>query len=266
LITAVDEGTHGMMWSEQRIVVFGAGKAGTALARSMRHVGLQVRLSSSRKLPRTLNADLVVLAVPEAVLPDLVIPTTSALVVHVAGSLPTTVLACARRGVFHPLTSLQKQSIVAAGTVFGIEASSASDRRALFALAKKLRGVPVHIEDSARAKYHAAAAIAGNLSAALLQLGIDELVGIGVDEPVARTGLAHLLLSTAMGAINAPLPTSLTGPVARKSAATLRTHLQALPPATSDLYRRLSLVLVDRVLAASSSDKQRLRDELQRET
>jgi predicted short-subunit dehydrogenase-like oxidoreductase (DUF2520 family) len=119
--------------------------------------------------------------------------------------------------------------------------------------------VPWRVVDGDRAAYHAAAVVAGNLATALLQLGVEQLGAIGVDEEVARVSLARLLASTGERAVALPLPQALTGPVARHDGGTLRAHLQALrDPVTVEVYRRLTAVLIERVVAADDVQRRAL--------
>jgi predicted short-subunit dehydrogenase-like oxidoreductase (DUF2520 family) len=128
------------------------------------------------------------------------------------------------------------------------DADVEEDEAILESLARRLRLVPARIRDGDRARYHAAAVIAGNLATGLLQLGVDELVRIGVDGDVARQALARLLMSTATRAIAVPLGAALTGPVARGDVDTVARHLAVLDDETTrEVYRLLTRVLVERV-------------------
>jgi predicted short-subunit dehydrogenase-like oxidoreductase (DUF2520 family) len=248
------------------VVIIGKGRAGLALRRSLKAAGCSVRLVSSRRLPAHLDTELVLLCVPEPVIATIVVPVDDdVLVCHVAGSVPTTALTAKRRGVFHPLASLQRGQGVPAATLFGIEAQSDGDRRRLFALARRIGGRPVRVSNEQRTRYHAGAVIAGNLATALLQLGIDELVAAGIDEGAARRGLAQLLRSTAEAAVAKPLREALTGPVARGSAATVSAHLEVITdPASRDLYAALSSVLVHRVAKLTTTQRRSLKSVLER--
>ena len=255
------------------VVVVGRGRAGGSLVASFREAGIAVDVVRARTLreakkPRFVEADIVVVAVPDHAIRETAARLqTDALVVHVAGSRGTDVLAgvARRHGVFHVLASLDGKTPVPPGClcawdnaldqVDGIRESDDDelDAELLQRLAKKIGLVPCRVRDDDRARYHAGAVIAGNLATALLHLGIEQLVAAGVDADVARVSLARLLASTAERALHAPLAEALTGPVARGDVDTVRRHLAVLPPsAARDAYRLLTRVLVDDVRPAGA--------------
>ena len=107
-------------------------------------------------------------------------------------------------------------------------------------------GNPVQIL-SARSKvrYHAAAATASNLVVALVDESIDLLVGCGFSRQGALKALRPLLLGNMEHLVQDGPTASLTGPVERGDAATVKKHLGAMPTAQDrELYRLLSQRLV----------------------
>ena len=89
-------------------------------------------------------------------------------------------------------------------------------------------GIAVRVPSAQRTRYHAGAVLSANLAMALLDAGVGLLVGAGVPDDLARQGLARLLRSAADGALARPLRASLTGPVSRGDADTIRRHLALL--------------------------------------
>lgn len=246
-----------------RVVVVGRGRAGGSLVASLRAARIDVRVVRARTLrsaekPRVVDADVVVLAVPDHAIKDTAARLrTDALVVHVAGSRGVDVLAgvARRRGVFHVLASLDGKQAVPKGCLcaWDVDSPDDDDVHVLPRLAKKLGLAPCRVRDDQRARYHAGAVIAGNLATALLHLGIEQLVAAGVDADVARISLARLLASTAERALHAPLPEALTGPVARGDVDTVALHLAALPHGRArDVYKTLTRVLVEDVRPAGA--------------
>jgi predicted short-subunit dehydrogenase-like oxidoreductase (DUF2520 family) len=236
---------------KERVVVVGRGKAGGSLRASLLAAGVDVVAVSGRKPPkRKLAATLVLLCVPDREVGNVaVVVDDDVLVCHVAGSLGLQALAFQRRGVFHPLASLDGKSPVPRGSLCAWDAADDDDAARLERLARRLRLSPCRVRDDQRARYHAGAVIAGNLATALLQLGIEQLQQAGVDVDVARVSLARVLASTAERSIERPLDEALTGPVARHDADTLAAHLAAIEdPTTKQVYRQLSGVLIDRLL------------------
>jgi predicted short-subunit dehydrogenase-like oxidoreductase (DUF2520 family) len=270
-----------------RVVVVGGGRAGGSLRASLRAAHVEVALLRAlpllaRKRRRRVDADVVVLAVPDAAIADVAahLDVGTALLVHMAGSRGTDafhdvalrdgavhdgVAASARpvraRGVFHVLASLDGKHPLPRGALCAWDVvvddggrpeqarrRARAAERTLVALARRLGLSPYRVRDADRARYHAGAVIAGNLATALLHLGVEQLVAAGVDGDVARMSLARLLGSTAERALHAPLPLALTGPVARGDTATVARHLQVLPEgAARAAYVLLTRVLVDTV-------------------
>jgi predicted short-subunit dehydrogenase-like oxidoreductase (DUF2520 family) len=236
-----------------RVAVVGGGRAAGSLLASLRRARVTASSISSRGAI-VIDGDVDVVLVAVA---DHAIATVASslqlrgrpLIAHVAGSLGRDVLGGhPRRGVFHPLASLDGAAPVPAGCLCACDADNDDDEACLEALATRLRLAPARVGDADRARYHAAAVIAGNLATGLLQLGIDELQRIGIDDDVAREALARLLLSTATRAVDAPLARALTGPVARGDVATVARHLAVLDDDTTRAaYRLLTRVLVERV-------------------
>ncbi len=264
----------------ERVVVVGRGKAGGSLLASLQAAGVDVvvvsarasgfdiktrqrlehpntKTASRRLVPKRLQPTLVLLCVPDRVVSGIDVDVADdVLVCHVAGSLGLGALKAGRRGVFHPLASLDGKTPVPRGCLCAFDADDDDDAARLQRLAKRLGLSPCRVRDADRSRYHAGAVIAGNLATALLQLGIEQLEQAGVDSDVARVSLARLLASTAARSIRLPLDEALTGPVARGDDATLAAHLGAIDDAmTREVYRLLSGVLIDRVVRNPKGDE-----------
>lgn len=244
-----------------RVVVVGTGKAAGSLLATLSSAGFAARQVSPRG-PNTLrDVDVVLVAVRDDVIGEVAAQLDvdgTTIVAHVAGSrgrgvLPSTV----RRGVFHPLASLDGTTAVPAQTLCATDGDDDDIDHTLQRLAHALQLRPYRVRDDERVRYHAGAVIAGNLATALLQLGIEQLVAVGIDVDVARTSLARLLSSTADRAIAAPLSRAATGPVARGDVETVRKHLAVLDDdaGVALVYRRLSRVLVEQVQPAGALGK-----------
>ncbi len=230
--------------SEPRLAVFvfGAGKAGTALARALRARGVIVRLRAARKgLPRAIDADVVVLAVRDRDLTpvaekmrDAGIVPRRAVVVHVAGALGAEPLAslrgsCAGVGQMHPMISFASPAWapgLARGNVH-VQGDPRAVSRAR-ALASLLGMTPRTVPDLDAIAYHASAGLVANGAAALAAVGAELLVRAGVARAVAPKMLGPLLRSVAENVERLGFPDALTGPVRRGDAAGLEKHLATL--------------------------------------
>jgi predicted short-subunit dehydrogenase-like oxidoreductase (DUF2520 family) len=240
------------------LALVGPGRAGTAVtaalaARGWRVVAVAGRDPDSRSTvaaaerfgvpvvavedaPR--GADLVIVATPDAAIEETarrlapaVGPET--LVIHLSGARGLDALAVVpgRVGALHPLQTLPHPDTGVA-RLEGSWCAVAGDP-AVQDLAVQLGLRPVALDDGDRARYHAAACIASNHLVALL--GQVERVS-----PVPFEALLPLIRATldnvaALGASDA-----LTGPVQRGDAATVRAHLDSLPPDERETYRALA--------------------------
>jgi predicted short-subunit dehydrogenase-like oxidoreductase (DUF2520 family) len=236
-----------------KIVIVGAGKVGTALARALGKTSHRSTLCRARReLPRLrADLDLVVLAVRDSALPDLVrriaragwIPPRSA-VVHVAGALGPEVLAPLRAvsaGVAqaHPLLAFAsaRRSPDFSGAHLLVSGDRVAVRRAsVLGRAIGMRPRAWRIDPG---RYHAAAALTANGAMGLLAAAAELLETAGIGRREAVGALAPLLRSAAENAVALGLPAALTGPIRRGDAAAVRRHLAAISmylPEIKELY------------------------------
>ena len=277
-----------------RVGVVGAGRVGSTLAAALRRAGHEnvavsaVSDASVRRARRYLPgvairtppevvaaADLVLLTVPDDVLPGLVtgLAETGAawagrLVAHASGRHGLAVLDPAVRAgalplALHPVmtfTGRPDDLDRMAGISFGVTAPD-SLRLAAEALVLEMGGEPVFIAEERRGLYHAALASAANHLVTLVVQAADLLREAGVDQPARMLGpLLQAALDNALDLGDA----ALTGPVARGDADTVASHVEALraaAPQALPAYLALARLTADRALAAgtlSAPDAQRL--------
>jgi predicted short-subunit dehydrogenase-like oxidoreductase (DUF2520 family) len=225
-----------------RVFVFGAGKAGAALARALKARGVATTLRAARRgLPRAIDADVVILAVRDRDLEPLAIRLRDgalvprrAVVVHIAGALGPEPLAalrgsCAGVGQMHPMISFASprwSPDLARGNVH-VQGDPAAMKRAA-RLARILGMSPRTVPGLDAIAYHAAAGLVANGAAALAAVGAELLVKAGVAADVAPRMLGPLLRSVAENVERLGLPEALTGPVRRGDVAGLEKHLATL--------------------------------------
>jgi predicted short-subunit dehydrogenase-like oxidoreductase (DUF2520 family) len=281
--------------------VIGAGKAGTALGAALARAGHTVVAASavsdaSVERARTVfpgaviaepgqvlrRADLVLLTVPDDVLPGLVAglaateaPVEGRLLAHASGRHGLAVLEpAARRGglplALHPVMTFTGRSDDVdrlSGTCFGVTAPEVL-RPAAEALVIEMGGEPVFISEEHRDLYHAALAGAANHLVTLVAQAADLLRAAGVTDPARLLGpLLAASLDNALLLGDA----GLTGPVARGDAATVAAHVAALgatpaaSPAAVAAYIAMARLTADRALASGllkPADAERLLDVL----
>jgi len=278
--------------------VIGPGRAGIALARALQRAGHQVTAAaavSERSKQRARDnfpgarltepagvlaeADLVLLTVPDDVLPALVAglaateaPYAGRLVMHASGAHGTSVLDPATRAgalplALHPVmtfTGHEDDVDRIKGVCFGVTAPEPL-RAAGEALVIEMGGEPVFIAEQDRPLYHAALAFAANHLVTLVAEAATLLRDAGAENPNRMLGpLLGAALDNALRFGDA----GLTGPVARGDGSTVAAHVAAIAaaePGALPAYLALARLTADRALAAgmlSASDAERLLDVL----
>lgn len=265
-----------------RVGVVGTGRAGAvlgaALARAGHHVVAAYAVSETSRLRADAllpgvpvvavdevlaAADLVLLTVPDDVLPGLVrgLADTGAVrpgqfLAHASGRYGYGVLAPATETgalplALHPVMTFTGTSVDLPrldGTPFGVTAPDAL-RPVAEALVVEMGGDPVWVAEGHRVLYHAALAHGSNHLVTLEAQVLDLLRDAGVEQP-AR--LVAPLLSAALDNVLRYGDQALTGPVMRGDAGTVAAHLSEIS-ASSDQTRRTYVALArataDRALA-----------------
>lgn len=219
----------------------GAGRAGMSLARALVDIGWEYSASFGRsdsKKRAADNVDLCIIATPDAAIADVAssIDATDAVVMHLSGAAPLTVLGSHRAAALHPLVSLadpDRGAVQLRSAWFAVAGDPVARE-----LAEALSGRWFFIDDADRALYHAAAAVAANHLTALL--GQVERMAVEVGVPFeAFLPLAQVSLDNVM--THGPAA-ALTGPAARGDEATISAHLDALEsrmPTEVATYRAL---------------------------
>jgi predicted short-subunit dehydrogenase-like oxidoreductase (DUF2520 family) len=277
-----------------KVGVIGAGRVGAVLGAALARAGHQVvavsavsersRAAAARMLPGVpvepppevlTDADLVLLTVPDDVLPGLVsglvsagAPVTGRLLAHTSGRHGAAVLDPATRDgalpmALHPVMTfagrpddLDRLDGISWGVTAPEPVLPAAE-----ALVIEMGGEPVVIDEANRALYHAGLASAANHLVALVAQSADVLRAAGVAEPSRM--LAPLLSAALDNALRLG-DAGLTGPVARGDVDTVAGHIAALrgtSPEALQAYLALARLTADRALAAgilSAPDAQRL--------
>lgn len=261
--------------------VVGAGRVGAVLGAALQRVGHRVvavsgvseqsRERAAALLPgATLlspqdvvrQAELVVLAVPDDALADLVAGLAATgtwrpgqLVAHTSGRHGLDVFDTAPDVLglaIHPAmtftgTALDLDRL--ADCCFGVTAAEAL-RPVAEALVLEIGGEPVWVEPDARPLYHAALAHGANHLVTLVAQSLQALRAAGVETPARLLGpLVAAALDNSLRAGDA----ALTGPVARGDAGTVAEHLRQLEQLTPDVrptYVALALATTERAVAS----------------
>lgn len=266
-----------------RVGVIGAGRVGAVLGAALADSGHRILAATAvsaasqdraaRLLPHAAllaadevlaRVDLVLLAVPDDILTDLVRSLAESgafrngqIVVHTSGAHGLGVLQPAeQRGVLplalHPVMTFagrpeDVQRLI--GAPFGVTA--AEEHRAVAeTLVLEMGGEPVWIEELARTLYHAALVVGSNHLITLVAEARDLLVTAGVQDP------ARLLAPLLGAALDNSLrygDKALTGPVSRGDVGTVRRHLRTLvdqAPGSVPSYVAMARRTAQRALAS----------------
>lgn len=277
-----------------RVALVGAGPVGTAVALLLRARGHQMvsvssRTSSSAEAAaRRLEApactigeippaDLVLIGVPHAAVADVAaeLPDMDAVVAHFAGSAGIQPLAPAplarARCALHPVQACPDVDTAVArlpGSAWGVTCSEGARDWAHDLIEQDLHGVPFDVAEEDRVLWHAAAVTTSNGIAALMSLGEEMLVSIGVEAPSQVLGpIAAGTVANAARAERAAL--ALTGPVVRREIEVVRQHAGAVATRSPHLlsgYVHTINTIVAAALASGrigAEDQEALQDALQ---
>ena len=172
-------------------------------------------------------------------------------------------------GSIHPLQTIREASQGAADlrhAYFGVSGDPEALRWAE-EIALALSGHVLRIAPGARPLYHAAAVMASNYIAALLDSAEQLMLLAGIPQPDALRALAPLARTSLDNAVRYGPAQALTGPVVRGDAATVAGHSRAVRAAgepVAELYRAAGLHALGmaRRRGLGPEDARRVRDAL----
>ncbi len=262
----------------RRIGFIGAGALGSGLALALHRKGYTVRAVSSltRQSAEILagsitgcnavdspqevadTCDTVFITTPDSVIELVAASVTwraGQQVVHCCGASGKELLKGAadqgaETGAFHPfqtfagITGPDQAVDRLTGVTFAISAG-AGLADFLTALAKELGGRAVTVEDDNRALYHAAAILSCGYLVSLLQTALSTLEDSGFTQEGALEAVLAISRSTLDNVELLGPAASVTGPLVRGDAGTVRKHLEALQqsnPPVAALYGALTEV------------------------
>ncbi len=266
-----------------RVGVIGAGRVGSVLGAALRRAGHHVEAVSAvselsrlraeallpgvpiRDVPAVVDAaELVLVAVPDDVLPELLAGLARTGTVrpgqfwaHTAGRYGAAVLdPLAHLGALpmaiHPVMTFTGTSVDLARLEDCPFAVTADERvrPVAEALVVEMGGDPVWVPEEQRALYHAALAYGANYLITLVAQCLDLLAGAGIEAP--QRLVAPLLGASLDNALRLG-DQALTGPVARGDARSVADHLAAIAAVSEEAalgYRALGRLTADRAVGA----------------
>lgn len=210
------------------------------------------------------DADLVLIAVPDDVLPELVHGLVSSgaihagqFVVHPSGRYGLDVLAPAAAVgalplALHPVMTFTGTSVDLdrlSDAPFGVTAPEGI-RPVAEALVVEMGGDPVWVPEEARALYHAALALGANYLNTLVNASMSLLAEAGMESP--QRLIAPLMSASLDNALRHG-DAALTGPIARGDAQTVAAHVRVIAqvdPLAAAAYQAMGRLATDRALAS----------------
>ena len=267
-------------------LVVGTGRCGLQLARTMAAAHLKLagvvcrgdrgRARVRRTLPGVAAvapaaelpaATAVLIAVPDDALGECAValarrrPPGLRIALHTSGLHSAASLAPlgehgVATGSFHPLATFAAAGgllVPLAGALAAVEGQETAVRAGL-RLARALGMVGRRLSADDKPRYHAAAAIAANLTHVLVVEARSLMQAAGFDRREASRALRPLIHAATAAALAARGIERLTGPIARGDGATVRAHLGVLDPRLAAAYRAVAALAVVRLRAAASRD------------
>ncbi len=238
------------------VAIIGKGRVGGSLAKRLSdglpgyrlHSFLSARSANFRKLSGDNGPEVIIIATRDAA----IAPTSKLavqvagpnlrLIVHTAGSLPSSILP-KRKGVLrltlHPIQSFPKAD---ATLLSNISFMAASKDSAAIKWAKNFTKALqasdlLRLSDDALPLYHAMLVFAGNF-ATLLGGVVEELSArLGIAPKRIKKAIAPLMLNSVRNVLNDSAKHVLTGPIARKDLATIRRHRKALANVSPEIRK-----------------------------
>ncbi len=195
-----------------------------------------------------LASDRVIIAVPDYAIIEVARRLKPiSMVLHTSGAMSGMVLreqvgTASSYGSLHPLQTLPTPADgyrTLPGCAFAVDGEP--DARAwAIEIATLMEGFVLEVPASARALYHAAAAMASNHLTATMDAAIETMVQVGLDRTTARRALANISRAALENTLRDGATAALTGPVVRGDAETVARHVHALrdsPGSIQELYR-----------------------------
>ena len=250
----LDRNTSTDSFELARCAIVGAGRLGTALARSLAATGVDVEGPLGRGAQPG-DVDVVLLCVPDSEIglaASLIKP--GALVGHCSGVSGLDVIGNQEGFSLHPLLAIPAESVVNfRGFGCAIAATSPAALTMVRGLANRLGMHPFTVSEEDRATYHAAASMASNFLVTLASSAERLLATANVDRDFLLPHM-HAAIDQwfELGA-----PRALTGPVVRKDRATVARQRDAVRERCPELLKLFDS-LVEATEAVAESQRESL--------
>lgn len=144
----------------------------------------------------------------------------------------------------HPMLAISSRETDLSSAFFTLEGSETAVNQ-IKNLLERCGNSAAVMEPQCKTKYHAAASVASNLMVGLAQMAVELLEECGFSGQDAEKMLGSLILGNAENICTQGTVQALTGPAERCDINTVMGHLHALEGNRREIYRLLSLNLID---------------------
>ncbi|MGN0375911.1 MAG: Rossmann-like and DUF2520 domain-containing protein [Butyrivibrio sp.] len=145
---------------------------------------------------------------------------------------------------FHPLTAVSNTGQELTETFFTLEGNEKGMDTARTIL-RQCGNKYQEIDKDNKVRYHAAAVVASNLVVGLLDMALSLYGQCGLEDKTARDAVTSLVTGNVKAVMENGPAKALTGPVKRGDCETVNKHLQILKGDEHEIYRLLSLRLLE---------------------
>ena len=237
------------------ITIFGIGKVGGALQKSLSKTGYTIQSTFKRGVfPKSVDelGDLIFLTVHDSEISELAIKIAASFssfdnkhVIHCSGTLDSSVLQSLKQkganiASFHPLKAVTLDDDSFTDVWFDMDGDT-STLKLLKVITENLEAHCFEIAPSAKPLLHAAAVVSANYLVTLMKLATDIADAGDIDREIALKALLPLTQSSVNNIKEKGFQGSLTGPIARGDIDTIQRHLEVLSayPELLDMYKVL---------------------------
>ena len=237
------------------ITIFGIGRIGGALEKSLSNSGYPIHSTFSRNTFPEKEEDLgevIFLTIHDREIAELAKKIAlkcssfqGKYVIHCSGTLDLLVLQPladkgAKTASFHPLKAVTKDDDSFTGVWFDMD-GDASALTLLKKITKDLKAECFEINPEAKPLLHAAAVVSSNYLVTLLKLATDIANAGDIDRDIALQALLPLTESSLENIKEKGFEGSLTGPIARGDVDTIQRHVKILKnhPELLSVYKKL---------------------------
>ena len=223
-----------------KVVLIGQGNVASHLITAFQTSSvIELVEVNSRQIEDISNSDITILAVSDDAINEVSkkLKNRNGLIVHTSGTVSMNAIHQQRKGVFYPLQSFTKNTVVDFFKIpFCLEASHTDDLKLLDILVKSIGEKSYHITSDQRKKLHLAAVFVNNFTNHMYQIGKDVC-----DEHNVPFEILHPLIEETAKKITSISPKAAqTGPAKRNDVQTIQSHLEQLNSQQQEIYQLLT--------------------------